>query len=162
MSNLTIYDEKITRIKDVGGLNINLGIKSPLLKKEKISEQLYKIIPLFYYDDVNVNEGILEKNNGFFITNQNTFYFTSVFIVNHFNIVLTAVNFNDNAFLWITDKNANPFENAFIEIYGCDDGENFELIGNGRTDNAGQFIYQSDVRYIKFLYNGEFSDVVTI
>lgn len=162
MTDLTIYDEKLTRIKDVGGVNMVLTRPHPLLLEKHINGDLFKIIPLFYYDSVSVNSGILESKEDFFVTDQEKFYFTSNVSVNHSNFVLTVSNFNNNVLLWITDKNANPFENAFVEIYGCDDGENFELIGNGRTDNAGQFIYKSDVSYIKFLYNGEFSDVVTI
>lgn len=157
---LTIFDGKITQLKNKNGVNIKLTRSNPLLEVEIIKTGLYKVIPLFYYDDVTVNEGILELGEGYFITDQSEYTFTSNVFANRFNVILTVGKIDDYAVLYVTDAQLNPLINVFIEIYYSDNGLDFELLDNARTDVNGNINYQTDKSYIRFKYGEVFSDVV--
>lgn len=157
---LTIFDGKITQLKNKNGVNIKLTRSNPLLEVEIIKTGLYKVIPLFYYDDVTVNEGILELGEGYFITDQSEYTFTSNVSANKFNVILTVGKIEDYAVLYVTDAQLNPLVNVFIEIYYSDNGLDFELLDNARTDVNGNINYQTSKSYIRFKYGEVFSDVV--
>lgn len=157
---LTIFDEKITQLKNKNGVNIKLTRSNPLLEVEIIKTGLYKVIPLFYYDEVTVNEGILELGEGYFVTDQSEYIFTSNVSANKFNVILTVGKIDDYAVLYVTDAQLNPLVNVFIEIYYSDNGLDFELLDNARTDVNGNINYQTSKSYIRFKYGEVFSDVV--
>lgn len=159
---LTIFDEKITQLKNKNGVNITLTRNNPLLGVEIIKKGLYKVIPLFYYDTVTVNEGILELGEGYFITDQAEYTFTSNVSANKFNVILTVGKIEDYAVLYVTDAQLNPLVNVFIEIYYSDNGLDFELLDNARTDVNGNINYQTSKSYIRFKYGEVFSDVVEL
>ena len=160
---MNIYDTRLTQLKgSVNKANITLNNDSDLLKVENITDSLFKVIPLFVYDDVSVQTGILEKGNGFFITDQLSYTFVSDLPVNKWEMILTVGHVNNYAFLWVTDIFVNVYNNTFVEIYVSNDNDNFELIGNNRTDRNGQLIYESEYNYVKFKVDGVFSDVVEL
>lgn len=160
---MNIYDTRLTQLKgSVNNANITLNNNSDLLKVENITDSLFKVIPLFVYDDVSVQTGILERGNGFFITDQLSYTFVSDLPINKWEMILTVGHVNNYAFLWVTDIFVNVYNNTFVEIYVSNDNDNFELIGNNRTDRNGQLIYESEYNYVKFKVDGVFSDVVEL
>lgn len=160
---MNIYDTLLTQLKgSINNANITLNNDSDLLKVENITDSLFKVIPLFVYDDVTIKQGILEKGEGYFITDQTTYTFVSDLPVNKWEMILTVGNINNYAFLWVTDIFVNIYSNIFVEIYVSNDNDNFELIGNNRTDKNGQLIYESEYNYVKFKVDGVFSDVVEL
>lgn len=160
---MNIYNKRLTQLKgSINNANITLNNDSDLLKVENITDSLFKVIPLFVYDDVSVQTGILEKGNGFFITDQLSYTFVSDLPVNKQEMILTVGNVNNYAFLWVTDIFVNAYTNTFVEIYVSNDNNTFELIGNNRTDRNGQLIYESEYNYVKFKVDGVFSDVVEL
>lgn len=151
--SLSIYDEKITQLKkNMEGVNRTLSRDICTVKEQLGNTDYYKIIPLFYYDNV---EDIDLTGEGFFITDKTIIKYNST-QKNINGIVLTLAEVTDNLILWVTDKYTRPYNNVFVEIYTSNDGTEYTLEGNTRTDHNGQAIYEiNDNNYIKFIVNGE-------
>lgn len=151
--SLSIYAKKLTQLKkNMDGVNRTLSRDICTVKEQLNNTDYYKIIPLFYYDNV---EDIDLTGEGFFITDKTIIKYNSA-QKNINGTVLTLAEFTGNLILWVTDTYTRPYMNAFVEIYTSTDGTDYILKGNARTDHTGQIIYEiTDETYVKFIVNEE-------
>lgn len=163
---VSIFDEKLTRIKDKLHLKVNKNTYTLDVFKQVLIENsdLQMLIPLFYYDEIVFPVGEYNKvlDNKNIITKRNIRELEINSVNNHWK--KTSMIFNtfllDNTvvLLILSDEN-DLLKETSVDVYVSDDNTDYTFDTTLKTDNHAQIYYVKKNSYVKFKINDEWSNI---
>lgn len=163
---VSIFDEKLTRIKNKLNLKVNKNTYTLDVFKQVLIENsdLRMLIPLFYYDDIvfPFNEYCKVLDNKNIITKRDIDRFEASSVNNHWkktDIIFNTFLLDNNIILLILSDENDLLKETNVDVYVSDDNTDYTFDTTLKTDNHAQLYYVKKNNYVKFKINDEWSRI---